>query len=83
MFPSSDEETLDLIGGPSLPPLQILSRSLIDELDQIEVPFVLVLDDYHSIQEVALHGWMPTRGLGGRVSEGLPGGRGRGQRHGE
>jgi ATP/maltotriose-dependent transcriptional regulator MalT len=33
----------------SLPPADVLACSLINELDQIERSFILVLDDYHSV----------------------------------
>ena len=40
-----------MLNAPTLPPLLELSRSLINELDSMEQEFVLVLDDYHRIQE--------------------------------
>lgn len=55
VFPEAGQETAHLLRAPSLPPLSVLSRSLINELDQIETPFILVLDDYHYIQDVAIH----------------------------
>jgi len=55
MFPDSLEETLAMLSAPNLPLLDVLARSLINELDQIERPFILVLDDYHSIQNMDVH----------------------------
>ena len=55
MFPDSLQETLVLLQAASLPPLEVLARSLINELDQIEPSFILVLDDYHVIQSMDVH----------------------------
>ena len=44
-----------MLQAASLPPLDVLARSLINELDQIEQPFILVLDDYHAIQNMDVH----------------------------
>ncbi|MFC1996140.1 LuxR C-terminal-related transcriptional regulator [Chloroflexota bacterium] len=48
-FPKAVDETLALIGGAELPPLRVLSNSLVNELDHLPQRFVLVLDDYHVI----------------------------------
>ena len=48
-FPDAGRETLALIGAPQLAPLGILAASLSNELDAIELPFILVLDDYQHI----------------------------------
>ena len=66
----------------NLPPRDVLARSLINELDQIEQPFILVLDDYFMletqtildlIKEMLLH---PPRNLhlvlGTRIDPSLP-----------
>jgi LuxR family maltose regulon positive regulatory protein len=55
IFPQAGEETLGLLHAATLPPLPVIARSLINELDQIEQPFILVLDDYHHIRELAVH----------------------------
>jgi LuxR family maltose regulon positive regulatory protein len=55
MFPDAVEETLALLHAASLPPLDVLARSLINELDQIEQSFFLALDDYHSVQNMDVH----------------------------
>ena len=54
-FPNAGEATLALLRAATLPPTPVLARSLINELDQIEQPFILVLDDYHHIRELAVH----------------------------
>ena len=50
-FPNAVDETLALIGGAELPPLRVLSNSLVNELDHLPQRLVLVLDDYHVISE--------------------------------
>lgn len=42
-------ETQALLSAPKRPPVAVLAHSLINELDAIGTPFVLVLDDYHRI----------------------------------
>ena len=55
MFPDALAETRPLLSGVSLPPLPVLIRSLVNELDQVEHPFILVLDDFHHISTIAVH----------------------------
>jgi LuxR family maltose regulon positive regulatory protein len=55
LFPEACPDTLALLQAATLPPLPILARSLINELDQLDPPFVLALDDYHLIHEAAIH----------------------------
>ncbi|KPK12204.1 MAG: hypothetical protein AMJ56_05180 [Anaerolineae bacterium SG8_19] len=55
MIPDACSETLSLVKGTDLPPLPILARILINELDQIQDSFLLVLDDYHAIQHKDIH----------------------------
>jgi LuxR family maltose regulon positive regulatory protein len=55
MFPDVAQDTLALINGSEQPPVQVLTNSLINDLNQITIDFVLVLDDYHSIQDVDIH----------------------------
>ena len=38
-----------------LAPVSVLAHTLINELERIEPPFILVLDDYHFIQETAIY----------------------------
>jgi LuxR family maltose regulon positive regulatory protein len=42
----------------SPPELELLAANLLQEISAIEEPFVLVLDDYHSISEVGIHEMM-------------------------
>jgi len=49
IFPNACKETRSLAGAPQLPSLRTLAGNLSNELDAIEQPFILVLDDYHRI----------------------------------
>jgi LuxR family maltose regulon positive regulatory protein len=55
MLPGAVAETRSLLDAAGLPPPPVLSRSLINELDQVECPFILVLDDYHHIDDSTVH----------------------------
>ena len=55
LFPGAVQKTEALLNSPQLLPTKVLSRSLINELDQIDHFFILVLDDYHVISEKAVH----------------------------
>jgi LuxR family maltose regulon positive regulatory protein len=48
-------KTEALLKPENLPPQSVLSTSLINELDEIDQPFTLVLDDYHRIHAQAVH----------------------------
>jgi LuxR family maltose regulon positive regulatory protein len=54
-YPNVGGELLVRLREASRPPLPDLARSLLNELDQIEERFALVLDDYQRIQEEAVH----------------------------
>ena len=61
MFPDAGHETLDLLGGPSLPPLQVLSHSLINEFPEYRDAihdlktsnnhFARLFDQYHHVDK--------------------------------
>lgn len=55
-FPAALETTKGLLQSVALPDAMILTRALINDLDEIDTPFVLALDDYHLIREPAIHG---------------------------
>ena len=55
VFPDAGNEILLLLQAPERPPLSVLIRALINDLDRIEQPFILALDDYHLIHDVAVH----------------------------
>jgi LuxR family maltose regulon positive regulatory protein len=49
LFPEACPETEALITSPNQPPIPVLGRSLVNELDDIDTSFLLVLDDFHTI----------------------------------
>ncbi len=55
LFPEAGEGTQALLKAASLPPPAILARSLANELEELETPFILVLDDYHHVHDTAVH----------------------------
>ena len=55
MFPATCQNTMALLNAATLPPLPVLGRSLINELDQLEPAFKLVLDDFHFILDKAVY----------------------------
>jgi LuxR family maltose regulon positive regulatory protein len=55
VFPDACAETAVQLLEETLPPLPELAGCLGNDLDALEKPFVLVLDDYHQIGESAVH----------------------------
>jgi LuxR family maltose regulon positive regulatory protein len=55
MFPDACHDTQAMLKAATLPPASVIAGTLINELDQIEDPFILVLDDYYLIQNMAVH----------------------------
>jgi LuxR family maltose regulon positive regulatory protein len=55
-FPAAGQKTEALLNSSKLPPLAVMTHSLINELDQIDRSFLLVLDDYHVISDKAVQG---------------------------
>lgn len=55
IFPSALPESQSLLNTPSLPPISAIAKNLINELDRINKPFTLVLDDYYRIESQAIH----------------------------
>ena len=53
-IPGACEKTQSLIRASQLPPLPVLSRYLLNDIDAIKTPFILVLDDFHKIHEKAV-----------------------------
>ena len=49
VFPHACEETQDLAKTPSMPTLSTLVSTLSNELDALDQPFILAIDDYHLI----------------------------------
>jgi LuxR family maltose regulon positive regulatory protein len=59
-FPESCQNTQALLKNLDLPSLEALGTSLLNELDRIKQPFILVLDDYYLIREIAVHKLIAT-----------------------
>jgi LuxR family maltose regulon positive regulatory protein len=55
IFPGMIGQSANLVSTPILPPTKEISRVLINELCDIEQNFILVLDDYHMINEPLVH----------------------------
>jgi LuxR family maltose regulon positive regulatory protein len=55
VFPGFGRETQTFLNAADSPPAAMLARTLINELDQVENEFILVLDDYHLIREKTVH----------------------------
>ena len=55
LFPEACRNTQTLLNAVDLPPIGTLSTSLLNELDRIKQPFVLVLDDFYLIKEIGIH----------------------------
>jgi LuxR family maltose regulon positive regulatory protein len=54
-FPGATQEARTLLKAANLPPEKVLAHNLLNDLEQAEEPFILVLDDYHRIREKAVH----------------------------
>jgi LuxR family maltose regulon positive regulatory protein len=55
LYPGSCLHTQAQLNAVHLPSIKVLSKSLLNELDRIDQPFILVLDDYYLIKETAVH----------------------------
>ncbi len=55
VVPSAGESALALLGAPMPLPAEAVPAMLINDLTRLESPLVLVLDDYHAIQNEAIH----------------------------
>jgi len=54
-FPGICETTQPLLQAPELMPVSDLSRYIVNDLANIEGPFILVLDNFHKIREKTVH----------------------------
>ncbi len=57
-LPGSVPNLALMMQGAELPPLRIISETLLNDLDEIPENFVLVLDDYHLINDDKIHDLM-------------------------
>ena len=55
IFPEAVPETQAFLLVSPQPPVTAIANTLINELNQIEQPFILVLDDYHFIENPTIH----------------------------
>ena len=55
IFPNSIPETQAFLTVTPQPTITAIAHTLINELNQIEQPFILVLDDYHLIETQTIH----------------------------
>lgn len=55
IFPDALEDTLALINASELPSVPALANSLVSDLNQITADYVLVLDNYQSMEQMAVH----------------------------
>jgi len=55
LAPNLGQATQGLLGSPQPPPPEALVATLINDIAAISTPLVLVLDDYHTIVELAVH----------------------------
>jgi ATP/maltotriose-dependent transcriptional regulator MalT/ActR/RegA family two-component response regulator len=55
LFPSAMAKTLATLGAENLPAIQVLSRTLANEIAAIKRDFILVFDDFHLIKEKSIH----------------------------
>ena len=49
VFPEACPSTAVLAGAPELPPVPVLAASLLNEIEAIDQPLVMVVDDFHRI----------------------------------
>ncbi len=73
LFPEACRKTQMMIDSPNPPQPKELSYSLLNELDQIEQPYFLALDDYHHIvkEPVGLPDDMRSHGTIGELREAI------------
>ena len=55
ILPTVVDNTLTVLNGVTLPPLEVLIRTILNDLADIQQDFILVLDDYHVIHNAAIH----------------------------
>jgi len=55
MFPYACGETLSLLNTQFMPPIPVIADILVNEIDDVDSEFVLVLDDYQLISDPAVH----------------------------
>jgi len=56
VFPNACQTTLGLLQAPQMPPLDYLATMLVNEIADVSKAPIMVLDDYHTIQDEAVQG---------------------------
>ncbi len=51
IFPEAGRGTKAMLDAPNLPPVTVLADTLVNEIDEIDQDFIVVLDDFHFIHE--------------------------------
>lgn len=59
LFPAACRNTLALLNALNPPAIGALAKSLLNELERIDLSFIIALDDYHLITETAVHDLLP------------------------
>ncbi len=54
LFPGTKLHTEELLQTPALPTSAVIVRFLLNDLEQVRTPFILVLDDLHQVRESAV-----------------------------
>jgi LuxR family maltose regulon positive regulatory protein len=54
-LPALDGGLMAVLDSPQAPPVEALLTALINQLSELQAPVTLVLDDYHVIEELAIH----------------------------
>ncbi len=54
-LPTCGEAARELLHAPQAPPLSTILTTLLDEMEQVDREFILILDDYHVISDQAIH----------------------------
>ncbi len=60
VFPDACPTTLGFLRAPQLPPLDHMATTFVNEITDLAEPVILVLDDYHAIQDEAVHELVAT-----------------------
>jgi len=55
ILPDTYSNTVTMLNGLHLPPLEQLTTSLVNEMLEVSEPFLLILDDYHLIHNQEIH----------------------------
>jgi len=58
ILPKNSGKSELLLNAPIMPPLSLITRTLINDLAKVNEPFILVLDDYHKIHNKEIHDFL-------------------------